>query len=219
MYNYDINKCHYQHKPKYIHPFMKKELIARNKSNYCLDMVLEYKGNTINNIIKKGLSIKEKYCLLIQLLYAVDTLHSNGYLHADIHIGNILYQKIKTHQLKIYGKILPCKFQYSLIDYGSVCHVKYDMTQKRKKYTLDLLQKNYDVSYHINHNIILQNSILYESSIEEKKQLPKITRKKILLLFYKNQTIWNKIKNILYNDNKEWFNLYEKKQMINEHWD
>ena len=74
MYDYKINKCDYQHKPKYIDPSIKKDLIARNKSKHCLDIVIEYKGNTLYNLIKNGLPVKEKYCLIIQVLYALDII-------------------------------------------------------------------------------------------------------------------------------------------------
>lgn len=217
MYDYQINKCDYQHKPKYVNPSNKEDLISRNKSKYCLDMVLEYKGNIIYDLFKKGLSIKEKYCFIIQVLYALDIMRSNGYLHSDIHQGNIIYQKI-NYPIKIYGKTLPCEYQYSLIDYGFVRHIKYDKTKKSENFTNELLKENWDVLYHINHNIILQSNMLYESCVDKKISLPKITRVETMYLFYKDTNIWNKIKKILYADNEEWFNLYESKQEI-KNWD
>ena len=79
IYDHKINKCNYQHIPKYIDPSIKKDLIARNKSKYCMDTVIAYKGNTLYNLIKYGLSLKEKYCLIIQVLYALKIMRSNKY--------------------------------------------------------------------------------------------------------------------------------------------
>ena len=56
MYHYKINKCNYEHKPAYIDPDLKKDLIERNKSKFCMDIFLEYKGNTLYKLLKKGLS-------------------------------------------------------------------------------------------------------------------------------------------------------------------
>ena len=103
MYDYNITKCNYKHQPKYIDPLIKKDLENRNKSKYCLDMIIEYKGKTITDLIKKGISLKERYCLIIQLLYALEIIRQNGYMHQDIHQGNITYNKLDKN-IKIYGK-------------------------------------------------------------------------------------------------------------------
>ena len=212
MYDYKINKCDYQHKPKYIDPSIKKDLIARNKSKHCLDIIIEYKGNTLYNLIKNGLSLKEKYCLIIQVLYALEIMHSNKYLHQDIHQGNITYEKIKT-PIKIYGKTLPCKYQYSLIDYGLVQHQKYYKTKKDiDEYTKEK-KRNSDVNQ-LMKNIILQEYML-NYIYEEKKWKPVRWYEdkpygKIMKNFYNNKPIWNKIKKILYKTNKLWFDNYEK---------
>ena len=212
MYDYKINKCDYQHKPKYIDPSIKKDLIARNKSKHCLDIIIEYKGNTLYNLIKNGLSLKEKYCLIIQVLYALEMMHSNKYLHQDIHQGNITYEKIKT-PIKIYGKTLPCKYQYSLIDYGLVQHQKYYKTKKDiDEYTKEK-KRNSDVNQ-LMKNIILQEYML-NYIYEEKKWKPVRWYEdkpygKIMKNFYNNKPIWNKIKKILYKTNKLWFDNYEK---------
>jgi len=217
MYNYKINKCDYQHKPKYIDPSIKKDLIAKNKSKHCLDIVLEYKGNTLYNLIKNGLSLKEKYCLIIQVLYALEIMRSNKYLHQDIHQGNITYEKIKTH-VKIYGKILPCKYQYSLIDYGLVRHPRYNKTKKDKDDYNRLFIENNDVEGELMIQIILQDYMLYTIYIENKWKFPNRDIKKELNLFKKDNIIWKKIKNLLYDKNKEWFNIFENDYKMIENW-
>ena len=218
MYNYKINKCDYQHKPKYIDPSIKKNLIARNRSKHCLDIVLEFKGNTLYNLIKNGLSLKEKYCLIIQVLYALEIMRSNKYLHQDIHQGNITYEKIKK-PIKIYGKILPCKYQYSLIDYGLVRHPKYNKTKKDKDDYNRLFIENNDVEDQFMMQIILQYYMLYTIYIENKWKFPnRDDIKKELNLFKKDNIIWKKIKNLLYDKNKEWFNIFENDYKMIENW-
>ena len=214
MYDYKINECDYQHKPKvlYINPMMKKDLIARNKSKYCLDIVIEYKGNTIYNLIKNGLPVKEKYCLIIQVLYALDIMHSNKYLHQDIHQGNITYEKA-NNPIKVYGKTLPCEYQYSLIDYGATLHKKFNETKDEMNYYTKEKKRNSDVNQ-LMINIILQEYML-NYIYEEKKWKPvrwyePKTYGKIMKTFYNNKPIWNKIKKILYKTNKLWFDNYEK---------
>ena len=217
MYNYKINKCDYQHKPKYIDPSIKKDLIARNKSKYCLDIVLEFKGNTLYNLIKNGLSLKEKYCLIIQVLNALEIMRSNKYLHQDIHQGNITYEKIKK-PIKIYGKKLPCKYQYSLIDYGLVRHPRYNKTKKDKDDYNRLFIENNDVEGELMIQIILQYYMLHTIYIENKWKFQNRDIAKELNLFKKDNIIWKKIKNLLYDKNKEWFNIFENDYKMIENW-
>lgn len=217
MYDYKINKCNYQHKPKYIDPSIKKDLLKRNKSKYCLDMILEYKGNTIFGLIEKGISLKERYCMIIQILYALNILRKNKYMHQDIHQGNITYQK-ENNPIKIYGKILPCKYQYSLIDYGLVRHKKYNKTQKDKKNYNKLFTENNDVEGELMIQIILQYYMLYTFYINKKWKFPNRNIKNELTLFRNEKSIWNKIKNILYKSNKNWFDFFENKNEMIENW-
>ena len=65
---------------------------------------------------KKGFTLKEKYCLIIQLLYALEIIREKGFMHQDIHQGNITYEKIDK-PIIIGSKTLKCQNQYSLIDY------------------------------------------------------------------------------------------------------
>ena len=217
MYHYKINKCNYEHKPAYIDPDLKKDLIERNKSKFCMDIFLEYKGNTLYKLLKKGLSIKEKYCLIIQVLHAIDIMKSNDYLHRDIHQGNITYNKT-INPIKINNKILNCKYQYSLIDYGRVRHKKFIKTKKYKEKFNKMFKENADLGQFI-FQIILQYYMLYDFYIKKNYKFPIRNIKNIkkeLKLFYNEKIIWKKIKNILYEKNKKWFDLFENENKIIE---
>ena len=95
MYEYDLFECDYKHKPRYVDPNFKKELDNRNKSKYCLDIIVEHKGETLSNLLRKNLSLKERYSIVIQILYGLDIVRNNCYMHQDVHSGNITYQKKK----------------------------------------------------------------------------------------------------------------------------
>jgi len=211
MYDYKINNCDYQHKPKYIDPSIKKDLIARNKSKHCLDIVIEYKGNTIENKVKNGsIPMRERYCLIIQLLYALQLIREHKYMHQDIHQGNITYKKIQT-PIKIYGKTLPCKYQYSLIDYGLVRHPKYNITKKAQKEFKQLFKSNNDI-YEIMYQIVMQQYMLYWAYFDHNWKLPVFNKEeteKRFLKFYNEKQIWNKIRTVLV-DEEDWFVYFDK---------
>jgi hypothetical protein len=220
LYEHSVNNCDYQHKPKYIPPDQKKELDIRNKSKHCLDMVIEYKGNELYGLLdKKGMSIQERYCMLIQILYAFETIREHGYLHQDIHHGNITYKKT-THPIKIYGKMLPCEYQYSLIDYGEVKHSKYCTTQKERLNHAKHLKNNEDIDQ-LFPQIICQYYMLYGHYNKTNRKYPDINVKNTLSLFCKEINIWNKIKKILCttNESQKWFDTFEHKNKMIEDWD
>jgi serine/threonine protein kinase len=218
MYEYDLFECDYKHKPRYVDPNFKKELDNRNKSKYCVDMLLEYKGNVLDDLLQKKLSLYERYCMIIQILYALEIMRENKYMHQDIHPGNITYEKT-SNKIKIYGKELKCKYQYSLIDYGLVRHKKYNKTKKEKKEYENLYDDNNDVSFELINQIILQTYRLYGIYIEKKRKFPERNIKKELMEFMSNKKIWEEIKDILYKKNKKWFDEFESKNKMEEKWE
>ena len=89
---------------------------------------------------------------------------------------------------------MPTKYQYSLIDYGEVQHLKYkNITSTTNDMDQLMVQ------------IILGYYRLYSICIKRKIKFPNRNVEKTLQLFKKNKTIWNKIVKILYVNNKEWF--------------
>jgi hypothetical protein len=94
-------------------------------SKWCLDIMYEYKNKTCYNLLKKNyLPLQEKYSFIIQILYALNIMKKNGYKHNDLHPYNITY--IRTKSPIIIGKNkINSTYQYSLIDYGLVTHVKH----------------------------------------------------------------------------------------------
>lgn len=101
------------------------------ESPYCSIKIYNYIDYTINSFPFQ--SLKEYYSILIQLVYAVYLMHKNGYVHLDLHSGNIGIIKTDKKYLKIFGKKVPTFGNLlQIIDFGRVLHKKYKMNKKEK---------------------------------------------------------------------------------------
>lgn len=98
-----------------------------DKSTYCIDTIIEYKGDVLENYLNNNkISKKQMYSFILQLCIIGKILQKGGYSHTDVAPTNmsinktnkkfIYYNKIK---IPTYGYIL------SLIDYGEVLSNKY----------------------------------------------------------------------------------------------
>lgn len=68
-------------------------------------LVQEYiQGETLyNEITKNDISLNEKLNLIDQILNTFSFIHSNGFIHGDIHSGNILVDKFKKIKIIDFG--------------------------------------------------------------------------------------------------------------------
>ena len=71
-------------------PEIKAKMLERNKRNKTLDIVIEYKGRKIEPSKFSGLSTRDKYKMLLQLLNIIRIMRKSNVYHEDIHEGNIL---------------------------------------------------------------------------------------------------------------------------------
>jgi len=122
-----------------------------NKSNHCLDMMVDLKDGVLGKIIEK-LSFKQYFSMSIQILYVIYLISSAHYIHNDLHLNNIAYSKINHNQmitimidgekykLKSYG------YQFSIIDYGEILHKNFNLSIKKKKRYDDFVRFNRDFS-------------------------------------------------------------------------
>ena len=179
------------------------------KNTNCINLILNYKGKTLLSLLEKRLSKSEKYSMVIQIIYAIDILKKNKYLHNDVHVENITYQK-SSDKIKIGQKEFDFKYQFSLIDFGFSKHSKFG-----KEYlTKELLSINSDVINFIR-EVILQNRLLIDLDLKKKKPRnlePKFKLEDLQEIFNNHKSIWNKIKNTLYKKGKEyikWFEIFE----------
>jgi len=131
-------------------PYLLKQKEVLNKSTFCIDILMDLKDGVVDDLVK--LSKKERYSICIQILYALYLMHKNGYVHGDIHAGNIAYKKIKdTKKLTlIFGdkkiKIDSCGYQISLIDYGFVLNRKFNLTENEMNNFNWLMDRKNDVT-------------------------------------------------------------------------
>lgn len=91
------------------------------KSPYCVKMVYDLLDHELGDMNMK-METKKLYSLLAQLSYIVYLFEKLGYIHNDLHFGNIMYKtvpknttiKIFNHQVPTYG------YLYKVIDYGDI---------------------------------------------------------------------------------------------------
>ena len=207
-HSHSIDKCNNLSNKTFKYFDKKNNKTIIKKTNKCLYLILEYKGSDLSELIKSNLikTTKEKYNMIIQVLYALNILGKAGYSHNDIHTKNITY--IETDiPIKVGSKKLPSKYLYSLIDYGNSTHIKY-----KDKYALpnEYLKINWDVIYFMK-EVILQHNLLIKL-IKLPKINPSFRMEDIKLIKNKYTNIWNKIKNTLCkkgNDYIKWFEIFE----------
>lgn len=127
LYKYDfIDNC--THKQKYSFPIdtfplrIQEDLIKRKNSNWCICKVFELVDSSLGSVINK-LDSKQIYSMIIQLCWIIKLLESNGYIHGDIHSGNIGVVKTKSKYINIWNQQIPTNgYIFKLIDYGLVVH-------------------------------------------------------------------------------------------------
>ena len=212
LYDYQIIKCNYVHKPKKIVDI--KLYNKLKKSPYCIEMLLDIKDYTLNELLnKKKLEYNQRISIVIQCLYIFYLMHNSGYYHRDTHSRNIMvteceYNKIikiiinnKSYKINTYGYIV------SLIDYGMVNHKKFI---KNKNDLLFDIEHNMDLFLFIDTCLINDEKNIFPY-IKNIKHNPYLFLKKLYdedyieYLLTKNQYLglWNDI------DLIDWFNKFE----------
>lgn len=185
---------------------LKSNTSITKKTNKCLEIIYEYKGDTLHNLLlEQNMKLKEKYNMISQIIYALDIIKKEGYIHNDLHIGNITYDKVNS--------------TYSLIDYGLNKHQKYnhDLSPLKHDLTKEYLSINWDLIVFV-YKIILQMDVIganHTVSFDIDKHadfLPKFKMEDILEIFNNHKKIWNKIKNTLSkkgNNYIKWLEIFE----------
>ena len=117
--------------------FVNKEQVQKNliKSSWCIEKLYELKeGDTLKNLLAKNVfNKKQYYSMMIQLIYAVHVMKSKGFMHNDLHPGNIMVTETKTKTIKIFNHDIPTYgYIFSIIDYGLVLSNKFKLTEKEK---------------------------------------------------------------------------------------
>ena len=148
-YEIDDNCDHVQEEPTVE---LDKDLLddwhKTQKSKYCLKLMYEYiKGKPLADIFD-SLSQQQVYSLVTQVTYAIMLLKKNGYMHNDLHFGNIMAIKVpKKTTIKLGKKEVKTHgYIFKVIDYGQVINPSFKLS-KSEKLIFKNISNDIDVFY------------------------------------------------------------------------
>lgn len=215
LINYKINKCD----NNYYEEFSFNKYI-KQKTNICIDVILEYKGDILGNLLlKENLNKREKISLIVQIIYALQIIRKNKFIHGDLHTNNITY-KITDNPIKIGNKKFVSKYQYSIIDYNNSVNLK-DKVCNDFVFSgwnvNEMIKFNWDLIY-LMEKLILQFNLMQDIYKSKKyDQKPIFFDLAELNKIYKHKKVYNRIKKCLSSKNKKYqkfFELYEEKKEL-----
>ncbi len=93
---------------------------------FCIEKVYTLVDTILRKINIQDLTLQQRYSCIIQVMYVIHLLESNGYVHGDFHDGNIGVIKVPVDKhIMIFDELVPTfGYQYQAIDYGSLLHEK-----------------------------------------------------------------------------------------------
>lgn len=119
-----LDRCKF--KPKIINKISLQNL----ESKYCSIKIYSLIDKTLD---KLKLRQNEYYSILIQLLYAIYLMNKAGYVHGDLHKGNIGVVRVDRKYVKIFGRrVRTYGRAVRVIDFGTVLHPSYDMRNEER---------------------------------------------------------------------------------------
>jgi len=100
-----------------------------DESSWCIKFLVEYKGKlTLEKFLRKNIKLKTEqvYSLILQIIKIHMILYDGGYIHGDMHAGNIMINKTDKKYFILNNKKIPYYgYQLSAIDYGFVMNAKF----------------------------------------------------------------------------------------------
>ena len=165
LIDYDfIKDC--KHKQKYTNKLTDKTLALHYKtfakSPYCIRKIYTLIDTSLDNLKDfHKFNHKQVYSMLIQLYYGLYLMHTNGYVHGDLHNGNIGIVNTTENYITILNKKIPTYGRiYKIIDYGGLWLASnYKKTKKLKRFYENAQCK---VIRNIMH---IKNLLIYEKSL------------------------------------------------------
>lgn len=193
----------------------------KQPTNKCLQIAYNHRGQPLTTLLtQQNQPLKEIYNMIIQTLYGLNVLKQAGYLHKDIHSGNITFRRNQyttpiVLRININTLTISPKYIYSLVDYGNNKHSKYETNvQQEKSNVIVSLQLNTDVVSFIM-NIILQTNVLqelYKQNNITRSIEPKFKMENIVDISKTYKTTWNRIKATLTKKGphyENWLNTFD----------
>ncbi len=122
-----IKNCEHKQKQNKNVPNATKNLVkSLSQSRYCSRKIYTLIDDVIAAI---NPNLNEIYSIIAQAVYAAYQMNKAGYVHMDLHLGNIGFVNTKDKFIKIFGKDVPTfGRKVQLIDFGFVLNRKYEMT-------------------------------------------------------------------------------------------
>ena len=183
------------------------------KSPYCCRKIYTLVDTSLDKLKDfHKFNHNQLYSMLIQLYYGLYLMHSHGYIHSDLHPGNIgivntteTYITILNKKIPTYGRI------YKIIDYGILLlESKYKKTKKLKQFyenaelTVVRQIRNFTNLLVYNKSLIKIQKIFYKHKIQQKdfnisyEEFKKFDEFKIISKYTDDSIIQLFLLNILY---------------------
>ena len=145
LYEHDIiNDCNHHQEYTGNKKEKKEYMENRIKSKYCSRKIYSLIDIELRELMPKLKNQNEIYSIIIQISYAIYLMNKYGYVHTDLHTGNIGIIYTNKKYLKIFDQDIPTYgYQVSIIDYGLVLHHKFKLINK------NMLGVNEKVEYEI----------------------------------------------------------------------
>lgn len=114
-----------------------KKLVAEYRAllaeDVCVYKTYDRMDCILGDILPK-MSVPQVYSALLQVSYAVKMMHKNGYIHGDLHAGNVGAMKTaKNARIQLGNVSVPTHgYHYKLIDFGMTLHKSGAKTKEDK---------------------------------------------------------------------------------------
>jgi len=181
-----------------------KNLLELDKSDWCVNYLIDYKGKTTlyEHMINRNISSKNLHSILLQLIKIILLLYEDGYYHNDLHFNNIMIQKTDVKYFILQGRRKKYNgYQLSLIDYGRVLHKKYknisdssfqqDLNDYKKDSEKYIFEDIYYTILNLSVNMLKYFKMLTSTTLYNSTEYTKKKNAKILKKIYKNHdTFW-----------------------------
>lgn len=150
--------------PDWVDDKERKYFVKLRQSGLCVRKFYTLIDDTLSNFPIGKMTMKERYSMMIQLLYINYLIQSNGFVHGDFHHGNIGVINVdKKKNVIIFGKKIPTfGNQFVAIDYGGVLHK--DTLSSKRKYQ----QRNISELQHYNDMKVVDKSGIIKSMVSDR---------------------------------------------------
>jgi serine/threonine protein kinase len=166
------------HIPNFLTPNMKLHLKEKKEKKICIRKLYDIIDTSLSKLDESKMSLQQIYSIIIQLLYICYILEQSGWVHGDLHPGNIgikytdqeFIDILGNHRIPTFGIIVKA------IDLGDIMHFSHVSDEKPFQG-----QKNTTELQHYTQHRIIDKMIVYEVMQDTTKYWDFIQSKNIKL--------------------------------------